>query len=418
MNKFIIATSFNVQNRNKDKIGEMLNNAYGSSKDVTLINVDNMSKETLDKFIDMGGIDCFIFSAEYINSSENKETLKRILTKDIEQGTNTKLMNIYDSTDEISKNNSIEVGDMLVDDFNGSLFHYDINTESKILGQNLKGIKNDALRTKEQLKVKETEIFDLTKKIVEKIDNEKDHYTAGHIKSVSLIADEMAIKMGLSDEERDILKVGALLHDIGKEDVSDRVLKKPERLTDEEFGEMKSHVVFGEVELSQYNLGKFERSKSIASEHHERYDGRGYPRGLKGEEIDKLSRIVSIADAAQAMFGRSYQAGKTKDQLIDQLNENAGTQFDPNMVGTLIEILEKEPESIGVSYDAEGKISYEVKDIDDILNDDVEANKDKEQTTMNDFFANLKKGVVKTPTEYTSNKEGNNSREKENKDYI
>ena len=181
---------------------------------------------------------------------------------------------------------------------------------------------------------------------------------------------------------------------------------------------MKSHVVFGEVELSQYNLGKFERSKSIASEHHERYDGRGYPRGLKGEEIDKLSRIVSIADAAQAMFGRSYQAGKTKDQLIDQLNENAGTQFDPNMVGTLIEILEKEPESIGVSYDAEGKISYEVKDIDDILNDDVEANKDKEQTTMNDFFANLKKGVVKTPTEYTSNKEGNNSREKENKDYI
>lgn len=168
MNKFIIATSFNVQNRNRDKIGEMLNNAYGSSKDVTLINVDNMSKETLDKFIDMGGIDCFIFSAEYINSSENKETLKRILTKDIEQGTNTKLMNIYDSTDEISKNNSIEVGDMLVDDFNGSLFHYDINTESKILGQNLKGIKNDALRTKEQLKVKETEIFDLTKKIVEK----------------------------------------------------------------------------------------------------------------------------------------------------------------------------------------------------------------------------------------------------------
>ena len=62
--------------------------------------------------------------------------------------------------------------------------------------------------------------------------------------------------------------------------------------------------------------------------------------------------------------------------------------------------------------------SKEVKDIDDILNDDVEANKDKEQTTMNDFFANLKKGVVKTPTEYTYNKEGNNSREKENKDYI
>lgn len=388
MEKFVIATSFNVQNRNRDKIGEMLNTSYGKSKDVTLINIDNMSKETLDKFIDMGGIDCYIFSAEYMGNIENRETIKRILMSDINYDRNTKLVNVFDSQDEESKRKSIEIGNTLVEEFESGLAHYDINTQIELLSQNLQGVKNDTLRTRKRIQLKESEIFDLTKNIVQRIDKEKDHYTADHIKSVSLIADEMAIKMGLDDSQRDILKVGALLHDVGKEDVSSSVLKKPAKLTDEEFAEMKSHVVFGEVELSKYNLGEYERAKTVAAEHHERYDGRGYPRGIAGEQIDELARILSIADAAQAMFGRSYQAGRTKDDLISQLKENAGAQFDPYMINTLIDILEKNPEDIGVSYDSEGKISYKVKDVDEILNN----NRSKEET-MNEFFANLKQGV-------------------------
>lgn len=388
MEKFVIATSFNVQNRNRDKIGEMLNTSYGKSKDVTLINIDNMSKETLDKFIDMGGIDCFIFSAEYMGNIENRETIKRILVSDIKYDRNTKLVNVFDSQDEESKRKSIEIGNTLVEEFESGLAHYDINTQIELLSQNLQGVKNDTLRTRKRIQLKESEIFDLTKNIVQRIDKEKDHYTADHIKSVSLIADEMAIKMGLDDSQRDILKVGALLHDVGKEDVSSSVLKKPAKLTDEEFAEMKSHVVFGEVELSKYNLGEYERAKTVAAEHHERYDGRGYPRGIAGEQIDELARILSIADAAQAMFGRSYQAGRTKDDLIAQLKENAGTQFDPYMINTLIDILEKNPEDIGVSYDSEGKISYKVKDVDEILN-----NNRSNEETMNEFFTNLKQGV-------------------------
>lgn len=398
MEKFVIATSFNVQNRNRDKIGEMLNTSYGKSKDVTLINIDNMSKETLDKFIDMGGIDCFVFSAEYMGNIENRETIKRILVTDIKYDRNTKLVNVFDSQDEESERKSIEIGNTLIEEFESSLAHYDINTQIELLSQNLQGVKNDTLRTRKRIQLKESEIFDLTKNIVQRIDKEKDHYTANHIKSVSLIADEMAIKMGLDDSQRDILKVGALLHDIGKEDVSSSVLKKPTKLTDEEFAEMKSHVVFGEVELSKYNLGEYERAKTVAAEHHERYDGRGYPRGIAGEQIDELARILSIADAAQAMFGRSYQAGRTKDELIAQLNENAGTQFDPYMINTLIDILEKNPEDIGVAYDSKGKISYKVKDVEAILNN----NRSKEET-MDEFFANLKQGVEEKTVIYDKN---------------
>lgn len=393
--KFIIATSFNVQNRNRDKIGEMLNTSYGKSKDVTLINIDNMSNETLEKFIDMGGIDCFIFSAEYIGNIENKNMIKKLLTSDIKYDRNTKLINVFDSLNEESKKKSIEVGNAFVEEFESSLVHYDINTQIELLSQNLQGIKNDVIRNRKRIQLKETEIFDLTKNIVKRIDVEKDHYTADHIKSVSLIADEMAIKMGINDDERDILKVGALLHDVGKEYVSSSVLKKPSKLTDEEFNEMKAHVVFGEVELSKYNLGEYERAKAIASEHHERYDGRSYPRGIKGEQIDKLARILSIADAAQAMFGRSYQAGRTKEDLINQLNENAGTQFDPYMINTLIDILQKTPEDIGVSYDDQGKISYRVKDVDEILN-----KKRINKETMDEFFMNLKDGVEGTTALY------------------
>lgn len=401
MEKFVIATSFNVQNRNKDKVGDMLSEAYGANKDVVLVNIDNMSQKTLQKFIDMSGVDCFVFSSEYIGSKENRETIKRILSKDISEGKNTKMINVFDSKDEQSKNKSIEVGNMLINDFSSSLIHYDINTDSKLLVQNLQGARNDCLKNKQQLKIKDAEIFDLTKNIVNRMENEKDQYTANHIKSVSLIADEMAIKLGLPDEERDILKVGALLHDIGKEDVSDSVLKKPAKLTDQEFEEMKSHVVFGEIELSKYNLGEYEGAKTIAAEHHERYDGRGYPRGLKGNQIDKLSRIVSIADAAQAMFGRSYQAGRTKEDLISQLNENAGTQFDPDLVGTLIDILEKDPNSIGVSYDDQGKISYKVKDVDEILN----SSEDNKEEKMNKFLADLKNGVNKKEIHYEDEKD-------------
>ena len=131
--------------------------------------------------------------------------------------------------------------------------------------------------------------------------------------------------------------------------------------------QMKQHVYLGEVELNEYNLGIYERAKVIAAQHHEKFDGTGYPRGLKGDQIDILSRIVSVADSAQAMFGRSYAEGKNKKQLIEELQRCSGTQFDPNAVNALVDVLEKEPQSINVNYGEDGKIQYVAPTTEELL---------------------------------------------------
>ena len=252
-------------------------------------------------------------------------------------------------------------------------------------------------------------MFDFTKKVVQSIETDKDEYTAKHIRSVSKIAEVIAQKKGIKAEEIDILKIGALLHDIGKADITDKVLKKPSRLTDDEFKEMKSHVTLGEIELNSYNLGDFERAKVIASEHHERFDGRGYPRGLKGNEIDELSRIVSLADATQVMFGRNYQSGRKKSELINELKQCAGTQFDPEMVGILCNVLDKEPELVYVSYDENENIIYDVPDTDKLLNETKLSRSKREQ----DFLSSLTDGVNKDISE--NNREKNTKGKENNK---
>jgi len=248
-----------------------------------------------------------------------------------------------------------------------TLSHIDINADENLFIQNLQGIRNSAVREREMLQEREKYILDFTSKIVGNIEKGKDEYTGKHIRSVCKIAEIIAKNLGIQHKDIDILKIGALLHDVGKQDVSDGVLKKPTRLTDEEFQEMRAHVLMGEVELNQFDFGEYERVKKIAAEHHEKYDGTGYPRGLKGEEIDVLSRIVSLADATQAMLGRNYQRSKTKSELISELNSCAGTQFDPKMVAVLCDVLETSPQSMYLSYDEDGKIKYEVPTTEELI---------------------------------------------------
>ncbi len=169
----------------------------------------------------------------------------------------------------------------------------------------------------------------------------KDHYTKGHSDVVAEYAAKLAARANLSDEVRRALRTAGLLHDVGKLAVPDAILKKPGSLTTGEYDDMKRHVTIGEVLIRE--VPQLTDVIQAVSCHHERYDGTGYPRGLRGEEIPLVGRIIAIADAYSAMsLDRPYRKAITPDQVIQELEEGAGTQFDPELVRLFIELVKEE----------------------------------------------------------------------------
>ena len=169
----------------------------------------------------------------------------------------------------------------------------------------------------------------------------KDSYTRGHSDRVAEYARTLALEMGIPEKEADMLKKVTELHDIGKLGIDERVLNKVEKLTDEEWRTVKEHPVTGEEILGPVFLDK--RMLSIVRSHHERYDGTGYPDGLKGDEIDLLAQIVSVADAYDAMTTtRAYRGPLSKQVAIEELKKNSGTQFNPRIVEAFLKVLNRE----------------------------------------------------------------------------
>ena len=133
----------------------------------------------------------------------------------------------------------------------------------------------------------------------------------------------------------------ALLHDIGKIAIPDAVLNKPARLTDEEFEIMKKHTIWGREILSELKF--LPQADLGASYHHEHYDGTGYPFGMKGEELPLITRIISAADALDAMnSNRCYRKHCDKDYIIGEFEKGAGTQFDPQVAQTVVQLIREE----------------------------------------------------------------------------
>lgn len=169
----------------------------------------------------------------------------------------------------------------------------------------------------------------------------KSPWTKGHSERTVHYAEKIARKMGLSHEDIHNLTIGGLLHDIGKIGTYDNLLHKTEKLTKEEFNIIKKHPVKG-VKILE-SIKQLRNIIPIIRYHHERYDGRGYPDGLAGEDIPLLARIVHVADAYDAMTAdRPYRTALSKEQVIEELRKNAGTQFDPEMVGIFLSILSEE----------------------------------------------------------------------------
>jgi HD-GYP domain-containing protein (c-di-GMP phosphodiesterase class II) len=148
-------------------------------------------------------------------------------------------------------------------------------------------------------------------------------------------------ELGLEESELQNLEVAALLHDIGKVGIPDSILRKPGRLDPEEYALMKKHPEYGWAVLRM--LPGFERAALDILHHHESFDGKGYPAGLKDTEIPVVSRIVSVIDAFDAMVSsRPYRKGLPYEEAVRRLNEASGTQFDPVVVQSFLAFAEAE----------------------------------------------------------------------------
>ena len=190
-------------------------------------------------------------------------------------------------------------------------------------------------RLNDQLESTESTLFALAKAL-----ESKDKYTEGHSERVSIFSKRLAAKLGMNEDEQEIIRRGALLHDIGKIGIPEHILGKPAPLDMEEYKIMKEHPVIGaniaaplKNSMAYINMIKY---------HHERFDGAGHPDGLKGDEIPLEARIVSIVDAYDAIVTtRPYRKASPKEVAYEILNHGKDTQWDANLVESFIEMLEE-----------------------------------------------------------------------------
>ncbi|MDI3548637.1 MAG: hypothetical protein PWR10_2289 [Halanaerobiales bacterium] len=173
-----------------------------------------------------------------------------------------------------------------------------------------------------------------------KVIDSKDHYTEGHCERVARYTEILCKEMGLNRGKTERIVNMAKIHDIGKIYVDDSILKSSDFLTPEEYEEMKRHSEYGYQLLQDIDL--LRRDLDIILYHHERYDGTGYPEGKKKKEIPLGARILSVCDALDVMVtGRSYKPALSKRQVLEELEECSGVQFDPKIAENMINIIKK-----------------------------------------------------------------------------
>lgn len=172
----------------------------------------------------------------------------------------------------------------------------------------------------------------------------KGGYTAEHALKVARLSRLVGMYLGLSEQDLETLELSALLHDLGKLGVSDAVLDKPGPLTEEERAAVKRHPDIGARMIEP--IDALCEVVPVVRHHHERYDGKGYPDGLKGEQIPLLARIVAAADAYDVMLrGRPHRPRRAQQEALEELSDQSGGQFDPRVSEALIWVVTSESPS-------------------------------------------------------------------------
>ncbi len=168
----------------------------------------------------------------------------------------------------------------------------------------------------------------------------KDPYTHGHSERVSQLAVQLARKLDFAETEIEYLEYAAILHDIGKIGIEDRILGKKDRLTDEEYDKIKEHPVIGASIIGSIEF--LQKCSQTVLHHHERYNGGGYPHGLKGEEIPRTARLLAVVDAYDAMNSdRPYRKKLSENDILEEIERESGKQFDPAIARTFISLIKE-----------------------------------------------------------------------------
>jgi response regulator RpfG family c-di-GMP phosphodiesterase len=190
----------------------------------------------------------------------------------------------------------------------------------------------------EELEESQKEIIFTISEIAEKRSNE----TGQHVKRVALYSKLLAKAYGLSSIEVENIYVASPMHDIGKIAIPDNILKKPGRLTEDEMHIMKTHAGIGHDMLKSSKRNILKMSTIIANEHHEKYDGSGYPKGLRGDEISIYARIVALADVFDALGSlRVYKERWDMDAILEFVKQERGKHFDPTIVDLFFENIDE-----------------------------------------------------------------------------
>lgn len=209
---------------------------------------------------------------------------------------------------------------------------------------------SDMNRSIEQAKIKEIDLyktaerrervmFEQTAEALANAIDAKDKYTRGHSARVAVISRQIAEKAGLPEELCGQVYYSALLHDVGKIGIRDEILNKEGKLTEEEFNEVKKHPEYGNQILSGIKQSPY--LCQGAHYHHERFDGTGYPDGLSGEDIPVIARIISVADAYDAMTSsRSYRDPISDEKVKEEFRKGTGTQFDPRFAEIMLKLID------------------------------------------------------------------------------
>ncbi|MCQ2592983.1 MAG: HD-GYP domain-containing protein [Treponema sp.] len=211
--------------------------------------------------------------------------------------------------------------------------------ELEYLRKNLEEeVSKQTNKAKERQRQIELMILETTQALTQAID-EKDEYTNGHSMRVSAYSSILAQGLNWSQDKIEELRMAALLHDVGKIGIPDEILKKPNKLSEEEYEIIKTHTVKGGKIL--HTLTTIPGAEQVALYHHERYDGKGYPGKFKGKEIPEFARIVAIADSYDAMNSqRVYRDQLDINIVMEQLRKNSGTQFDPDYLEVFLQFIE------------------------------------------------------------------------------
>ena len=207
-----------------------------------------------------------------------------------------------------------------------------------VMNDSVAQAKNREIESYKEAQRKERIMFEQAAEALANAIDAKDKYTRGHSARVAMYSRLIAEKAGLPEDACEKVYFEALLHDVGKIGVHDDILNKEGRLTDEEFRQIKLHPVFGSQILSSIQQSPY--LSLGAHYHHERYDGTGYPDGLAGEAIPESARIISVADAYDAMTSsRSYRSPISPEKVRQELTEGIGKQFDPKFAGIMLDLI-------------------------------------------------------------------------------